>query len=152
MLFWLLVVCIQCWELAFMYLICVWYLNRLILKMELLRLSGQVDLQKVDLFRHFLGSLQECQEEHQGKGWWEAYYNRKAYFFSTMRVPVAILFNCFLLFVLNKQVEATLQLPVDDAVISESTPIAETILTASNETLVNMLSKYLMNNASSIFL
>lgn len=65
---------------------------------------------------------------------------------------MAILFNCFLLFVSNKQVEATLQLPVDDAVISESTPIAETILTASNETLVNMLSKYLMNNASSIFL
>lgn len=56
---------------------------------------------------------------------------------------MAILFNCFLLFVLNKQVEATVQLPVDDAVISESTPIAETILTASNETLVNMLSKYI---------
>ncbi|XP_015140117.1 thymopoietin isoform X3 [Gallus gallus] len=36
----------------------------------------------------------------------------------------------------HNQVEATLQLPVDDAVISESTPIAETILTASNETLV----------------
>lgn len=36
----------------------------------------------------------------------------------------------------RKRVEATLQLPVDDAVISESTPIAETILTASNETLV----------------
>ncbi|XP_065527022.1 thymopoietin isoform X2 [Lathamus discolor] len=36
----------------------------------------------------------------------------------------------------RKRVEATAQLPVDDAVISESTPIAETILTASNETLV----------------
>ncbi|XP_048814817.1 thymopoietin isoform X4 [Tympanuchus pallidicinctus] len=36
----------------------------------------------------------------------------------------------------RKRVEATVQLPVDDAVISESTPIAETILTASNETLV----------------
>ncbi|XP_074683096.1 thymopoietin isoform X3 [Strix aluco] len=36
----------------------------------------------------------------------------------------------------HNQVEATAQLPVDDAVISESTPIAETILTASNETLV----------------
>uniref|UniRef100_A0A8C3LPJ8 LEM domain-containing protein n=1 Tax=Chrysolophus pictus TaxID=9089 RepID=A0A8C3LPJ8_CHRPC len=36
----------------------------------------------------------------------------------------------------HNQVEATVQLPVDDAVISESTPIAETILTASNETLV----------------
>uniref|UniRef100_A0A8B9FQM3 Thymopoietin n=1 Tax=Amazona collaria TaxID=241587 RepID=A0A8B9FQM3_9PSIT len=34
----------------------------------------------------------------------------------------------------RKRVES--QLPVDDAVISESTPIAETILTASNETLV----------------
>lgn len=55
---------------------------------------------------------------------------------------MTVLFNCFLLFVLNKQVEATAQLPVDDAVITESTPIAETILTASNETLVNMLSKY----------
>lgn len=54
---------------------------------------------------------------------------------------MAILFNCFLLFVLNKQVEATAQLPVDDAVMSESTPIAETILTASNKTLVNMLNK-----------
>ncbi|KFU85490.1 Lamina-associated polypeptide 2, isoforms beta/delta/epsilon/gamma, partial [Chaetura pelagica] len=39
----------------------------------------------------------------------------------------------------RKRVEATAQLPVDDAVISESTPIAETILTASNETLVNMV-------------
>ncbi|NXM24187.1 LAP2B protein, partial [Oxyruncus cristatus] len=36
----------------------------------------------------------------------------------------------------RKRVEATAQLPVDDAVISESTPIAETILTSSNETLV----------------
>ncbi|XP_071620411.1 thymopoietin isoform X1 [Heliangelus exortis] len=36
----------------------------------------------------------------------------------------------------HNQVEATAQLPVDDAVISESTPIADTILTASNETLV----------------
>ncbi|XP_074936463.1 thymopoietin isoform X6 [Phalacrocorax aristotelis] len=36
----------------------------------------------------------------------------------------------------HNQVEATVQLPVDDAVITESTPIAETILTASNETLV----------------
>ncbi|XP_037246518.1 thymopoietin isoform X6 [Falco rusticolus] len=36
----------------------------------------------------------------------------------------------------RKRVDATAQLPVDDAVISESTPIAETILTASNETLV----------------
>ncbi|KAM4670801.1 LOW QUALITY PROTEIN: thymopoietin [Amazona ochrocephala] len=65
------------------------------------------------------------------------FYNRQAFFFFlTFRVSVVILFNCFLLFVLNKQVEATAQLPVDDAVISESTPIAETILTASNETLV----------------
>ncbi|NWV66955.1 LAP2B protein, partial [Malurus elegans] len=36
----------------------------------------------------------------------------------------------------RKRVEATAQLPIDDAVISESTPIAETKLTASNETLV----------------
>ncbi|NWQ74472.1 LAP2B protein, partial [Columbina picui] len=36
----------------------------------------------------------------------------------------------------RKRVEATAQVPVDDAVITESTPIAETILTASNETLV----------------
>ncbi|NWR89646.1 LAP2B protein, partial [Furnarius figulus] len=36
----------------------------------------------------------------------------------------------------RKRVEATAQLPVDDAVRSESTPIAETVLTASNETLV----------------
>ncbi|XP_025940015.1 thymopoietin isoform X5 [Apteryx rowi] len=36
----------------------------------------------------------------------------------------------------RKRVDATAQLPVDDAVMSESTPIAETILTASNETLV----------------
>ncbi|NXT81048.1 LAP2B protein, partial [Zapornia atra] len=36
----------------------------------------------------------------------------------------------------RRRVEATAQLPVDDAVITESTPIAETILTASNETLV----------------
>lgn len=55
---------------------------------------------------------------------------------------MALLFNCCLLFVLNKQVEATAQLPIDDAVISESTTINETILAASNETLVNMLSKY----------
>ncbi|XP_038011794.1 thymopoietin isoform X3 [Motacilla alba alba] len=36
----------------------------------------------------------------------------------------------------HNQVEATAQLPVDDAVISESTPINETVLAASNETLV----------------
>ncbi|XP_068047742.1 thymopoietin isoform X3 [Anomalospiza imberbis] len=36
----------------------------------------------------------------------------------------------------HNQVEATEQLPIDDAVISESTPINETILAASNETLV----------------
>ncbi|KAM4901908.1 thymopoietin isoform 3-T3 [Sylvia borin] len=36
----------------------------------------------------------------------------------------------------HNQVEATAQLPVDDAVISESTPINETILAASNKTLV----------------
>ncbi|NXI15921.1 LAP2B protein, partial [Irena cyanogastra] len=36
----------------------------------------------------------------------------------------------------RKRVEATAQLPVDDAVISESTPINETVLAASNETLV----------------
>ncbi|NWQ71533.1 LAP2B protein, partial [Neopipo cinnamomea] len=36
----------------------------------------------------------------------------------------------------RKRVEATAQLPIDDAVISESTPIAETILTSSNKTLV----------------
>ncbi|NWU05351.1 LAP2B protein, partial [Cephalopterus ornatus] len=36
----------------------------------------------------------------------------------------------------RKRVEATAQLPIDDAVISESTPIAETILTSSDETLV----------------
>uniref|UniRef100_A0A8C3JHC4 Thymopoietin n=1 Tax=Calidris pygmaea TaxID=425635 RepID=A0A8C3JHC4_9CHAR len=36
----------------------------------------------------------------------------------------------------RRRVEATAQLPVDDGVITESTPIAETILTASNETLV----------------
>ncbi|NWV77155.1 LAP2B protein, partial [Dasyornis broadbenti] len=36
----------------------------------------------------------------------------------------------------RKRVEATAQLPIDDAVMSESTPIAETILTSSNETLV----------------
>ncbi|XP_027535738.1 thymopoietin isoform X2 [Neopelma chrysocephalum] len=36
----------------------------------------------------------------------------------------------------HNQVEATVQLPIDDAVISESTPITETILTSSNETLV----------------
>ncbi|XP_027535737.1 thymopoietin isoform X1 [Neopelma chrysocephalum] len=36
----------------------------------------------------------------------------------------------------RKRVEATVQLPIDDAVISESTPITETILTSSNETLV----------------
>ncbi|KAM3673846.1 thymopoietin isoform 2-T2 [Ammospiza maritima maritima] len=66
------------------------------------------------------------------------FYNRQAFFFFslTLRVPVALLFNCCLLFVLNKQVEATAQLPVDDAVISESTPINETVLAASDETLV----------------
>ncbi|XP_032053948.1 thymopoietin isoform X2 [Aythya fuligula] len=36
----------------------------------------------------------------------------------------------------RKRVEATAQLPVDDAVISESTSLADTILTASDETLV----------------
>ncbi|NXQ54598.1 LAP2B protein, partial [Anthoscopus minutus] len=36
----------------------------------------------------------------------------------------------------RKRVEATAQLPIDDAVISESTPINETILAASNESLV----------------
>ncbi|XP_062441654.1 thymopoietin isoform X1 [Rhea pennata] len=36
----------------------------------------------------------------------------------------------------RKRVDATAQLPVDDAVMSESTPIAETIQTTSNETLV----------------
>ncbi|NXU03605.1 LAP2B protein, partial [Buphagus erythrorhynchus] len=36
----------------------------------------------------------------------------------------------------RKRVEATAQLPIDDAVISESTTINETILAASNETLV----------------
>ncbi|NXR85084.1 LAP2B protein, partial [Hypocryptadius cinnamomeus] len=36
----------------------------------------------------------------------------------------------------RKRVEATAQLPIDDAVISESTPINETVLAASNETLV----------------
>ncbi|XP_069708996.1 thymopoietin isoform X2 [Phaenicophaeus curvirostris] len=36
----------------------------------------------------------------------------------------------------RRRVEATAQLPVDDAVITASTPIAETRLTASNETLV----------------
>ncbi|NWZ66281.1 LAP2B protein, partial [Acrocephalus arundinaceus] len=36
----------------------------------------------------------------------------------------------------RKRVEATAQLPIDDAVISESTPINETILAASNKTLV----------------
>ncbi|XP_053925786.1 thymopoietin isoform X2 [Cuculus canorus] len=36
----------------------------------------------------------------------------------------------------RRRVEATAQLPVDDAVITASTPIAENILTASNETLV----------------
>ncbi|KYO17552.1 thymopoietin isoform X4 [Alligator mississippiensis] len=35
----------------------------------------------------------------------------------------------------RKRVETTAQLPIDDAVMSESTPIAETILTSSNETL-----------------
>lgn len=71
------------------------------------------------------------------------FYNRQAFFFSlTLRVPVGLLFNCCLLFVLNKQVEATAQLPIDDAVISENTSINETILSASNKTLVNILSKY----------
>ncbi|NXR49253.1 LAP2B protein, partial [Hippolais icterina] len=36
----------------------------------------------------------------------------------------------------RKRVEATAQLPIDDAVISESTPINETVLAASNKTLV----------------
>ncbi|NXP23904.1 LAP2B protein, partial [Scytalopus superciliaris] len=36
----------------------------------------------------------------------------------------------------RKRVEATAQLPIDDAVIAESTSIADTVLTASNETLV----------------
>ncbi|NXA66475.1 LAP2B protein, partial [Mohoua ochrocephala] len=36
----------------------------------------------------------------------------------------------------RKRVEATAQLPIDDAVISENTPINETILSASNEILV----------------
>ncbi|XP_067415861.1 thymopoietin isoform X7 [Emydura macquarii macquarii] len=36
----------------------------------------------------------------------------------------------------RKRVETTAQLPVDDAVMSESTPIAETIVASSNETLV----------------
>ncbi|NXY02280.1 LAP2B protein, partial [Pteruthius melanotis] len=36
----------------------------------------------------------------------------------------------------RKRVEATAQLPIDDAVISENTPINETILAASNKTLV----------------
>ncbi|XP_065598796.1 thymopoietin isoform X2 [Cyrtonyx montezumae] len=49
-----------------------------------------------------------------------------------MKTPVAVKRRV----VEHNQVEATAQLPVDDAVISESTPIAETILTASNETLV----------------
>lgn len=40
---------------------------------------------------------------------------------------------------LNKQVEATLSLPVHDAVISESTPIADTVAASSNKTLVNIL-------------
>ncbi|XP_067415860.1 thymopoietin isoform X6 [Emydura macquarii macquarii] len=35
----------------------------------------------------------------------------------------------------RKRVETTAQLPVDDAVMSESTPIAETIVASSNETL-----------------
>ncbi|XP_031962136.1 thymopoietin isoform X1 [Corvus moneduloides] len=66
------------------------------------------------------------------------FYNRQAFFFFslTLGVPVALLFNCCLLFVLNKQVEATAQLPIDDAVISENTSINETILAASNKTLV----------------
>ncbi|NWT65921.1 LAP2B protein, partial [Prunella himalayana] len=36
----------------------------------------------------------------------------------------------------RKRVEATAQLPIDDAVIAESTPINETVLAASNKTLV----------------
>ncbi|NXT15779.1 LAP2B protein, partial [Prunella fulvescens] len=39
----------------------------------------------------------------------------------------------------STRVEATAQLPIDDAVIAESTPINETVLAASNKTLVNML-------------
>ncbi|KFP31703.1 Lamina-associated polypeptide 2, isoforms beta/delta/epsilon/gamma, partial [Colius striatus] len=50
----------------------------------------------------------------------------------------------------RKRVEATAQLPVDDAVISESTPIAESILTASNETLVNMVPGNFKHAASTL--
>uniref|UniRef100_A0A8C8SXM9 Thymopoietin n=1 Tax=Pelusios castaneus TaxID=367368 RepID=A0A8C8SXM9_9SAUR len=39
----------------------------------------------------------------------------------------------------RKRVETTAQLPVDDAVMSESTPIAETIVASSNKTLVNQV-------------
>ncbi|XP_053798377.1 thymopoietin isoform X5 [Vidua chalybeata] len=50
-----------------------------------------------------------------------------------MKMPVALKQKRV---VEHNQVEATEQLPIDDAVISESTPINETILAASNETLV----------------
>ncbi|KFO89658.1 Lamina-associated polypeptide 2, isoforms beta/delta/epsilon/gamma, partial [Buceros rhinoceros silvestris] len=50
----------------------------------------------------------------------------------------------------RKRVEATAQLPVDDAVMSESTPIAETILTASNKTLVNMVPGNFKHPASTL--
>uniref|UniRef100_A0A8D0FXF8 Uncharacterized protein n=1 Tax=Sphenodon punctatus TaxID=8508 RepID=A0A8D0FXF8_SPHPU len=47
----------------------------------------------------------------------------------------------------HNQVETTAQLPVDDALMSESTPIAETIVASSNKTLVNIF-----NYASGILL
>uniref|UniRef100_A0A6G1RN65 Thymopoietin n=1 Tax=Hypotaenidia okinawae TaxID=2861861 RepID=A0A6G1RN65_9GRUI len=51
----------------------------------------------------------------------------------------------------RRRVEATAQLPVDDAVITESTPIAETILTASNKTLVvNRVPGYFKHAASTL--
>ncbi|XP_034982781.1 thymopoietin isoform X2 [Zootoca vivipara] len=39
----------------------------------------------------------------------------------------------------RKRVETTVPLPVHDAVISKSTPIADTVVASSNETLVNIL-------------
>nr|XP_034982785.1 thymopoietin isoform X5 [Zootoca vivipara] len=39
----------------------------------------------------------------------------------------------------HNQVETTVPLPVHDAVISKSTPIADTVVASSNETLVNIL-------------
>ncbi|KAJ7329941.1 hypothetical protein JRQ81_016115 [Phrynocephalus forsythii] len=39
----------------------------------------------------------------------------------------------------RKRVESTLPLPVHDAVVSESTPIADTVAASSNKTLVNIL-------------